>query len=102
MTTTPPPVTNAVSDDAPKPPKRSAAEIEADLQRTREDLTRTVDELAGRVDPREQVSRATEKATSAVSGFVDDVRAGQPRALAILGGIVAAVGAVVAVSRRKR
>src|SRR5699024_7550392 len=50
-----------------EPKKRTVAEIEADLQRTREELTRTVDELSGRVDPRRQVEEIRNQARAKFS-----------------------------------
>ncbi|WP_147918801.1 DUF3618 domain-containing protein [Ruania zhangjianzhongii] len=98
-----------MSEEAPK--KRTAAEIEADLNRTREELTRAVDELSARVDPRRQVeeirnqARAKfEKASTQGKSFAEDVKAGNPKAIAVVGAAVAvvvAVGAAV-VSRKKK
>ncbi|GAB2981107.1 MAG TPA: DUF3618 domain-containing protein [Actinotalea caeni] len=81
-------------------PKRSAAEIEADLRRTREELTRTVDEISDRLDPRRQAQAAADKGRA----FVEDVRAGEPRAVQIAGGALAAIAGLVgiAILRRSR
>ena len=81
-------------------PKRSAAEIEADLRRTREELTRTVDEISDRLDPRRQAQAAADKGRA----FVEDVRAGEPRAVQIAGGVLAAIAGLVgiAILRRSR
>lgn len=93
-----------------QPKKRTAAEIEADLQRTREELTRTVDELSSRVDPRRQVEEIRKQArekfadVSAQSkSFADDVKAKDPKALGILGAAAAAlaVAGIVIVRRKK-
>lgn len=83
-----------------QPRKRTAAEIEADLRRSREELTRTVDELSDRVDPRRQAQAAADKGRA----FVEDVKAGEPRAVQIAGGVLAAVAGVVglAILRRNR
>lgn len=115
MSTTPP--SSAAEPAEEKAPRRSIAEIEAELARTREDLSRTVDELAVRIDPRTQAKEAVartkeaaaetvalvqdvaeEKAVAArelATEFAGDVKAGQPRALAILAGAAAAVAGVV-------
>ncbi|TNU73217.1 DUF3618 domain-containing protein [Miniimonas arenae] len=109
--------------DDEKPRKRSAAEIQAELEATRADLGRTVDQLADRVDPRahaqaakekvvttvsEQAEQAKEKANALVedvkgrsTAVVDDVKAGNPRTIAIVGGAVAAVVAAIVLSARR-
>ncbi|WP_156253141.1 DUF3618 domain-containing protein [Pseudactinotalea terrae] len=84
----------------PESRKRTAAEIEADLRRRREELTRTVDEISDRVDPRRQAQAAADKGRA----FVDDVKAGEPRAVQIAAGVAAAVAGVLglAILRRNR
>lgn len=77
-----------------EPRKRSAAEIEADLIKTREELTRTVDELSGRLDPRTQAKAAADKGKA----FVDDVKAGEPRAVQIAAGVGAAVAGIIGIA----
>lgn len=94
-----------------EPKKRTAAEIEADLQRTRDELTRAVDELSARVDPRRQVEEIRNKARAKFSSassegksFAEDVKAGNPKAIAVLGAAAAAVlavGVVIAVRKKK-
>lgn len=71
--------------------KRTAAEIEADLRRNREELTRTVDQISDKIDPRAQLKAAGD----AGKDFVEDVKAGEPRAVQIAGGVAAAVAGVV-------
>lgn len=94
-----------------QPKKRTVAEIEADLQRTREELTRTVDELSGRVDPRRQVEEIRNQARAKFSSasaqgksFVDDVKAKDPKALGVLGAVAGVVAAITtaAIVRRKK
>ena len=67
---------------------RTIEEIEADLAARREELTRSVDALVERVDPRVQASN-----------FVDNVKRGEPRAMMIVGGaavlMVGVVGLVI-------
>lgn len=111
----------ATDQSVPVPPaKRTAAEIQADLERTRAELSRTVDELADRVDPRAHVNAAKERvaelasdgteqlkeagaqAKDAATHFVSDVRSGEPRALAVAGAAVAAVAGLVAILIRRR
>lgn len=70
--------------EQPETRKRSAQEIEADLARTRQELTRTVDELSERLDPRRQMTN-----------FVQDVKSGETRAVSIVGGAVIVVAGVV-------
>jgi len=80
--------------EAPQPRKRSAAEIEADLSQTRAELTRTIDELSGRLDPRTQARAAADKGRA----FVDDVKAGEPQAIQIVGGVLAVVVGIVGIT----
>lgn len=94
-----------------EPKKRTAAEIEADLERTREELTRAVDDLSARVDPRRQIEEIRRKARAKFSGgsgedksFAESVKTGEPKAIAVLGAaaaVVLAVGAAVVVRKKK-
>ncbi|HLS13581.1 MAG TPA: DUF3618 domain-containing protein [Beutenbergiaceae bacterium] len=70
--------------EQPETRKRSAQEIEADLARTRQELTRTVDELSERLDPRRQMTN-----------FAQDLKSGETRAVSIVGGAVIVVAGVV-------
>lgn len=70
--------------DQPETRKRSAKEIEEDLERTRAELTRNVDQLSDKIDPRRQVSN-----------FVEDVKAGNSKAVGIVGGVAAGLAGVV-------
>ena len=70
--------------EQPETRKRSAQEIEADLARTRQELTRTVDELSERLDPRRQMSN-----------FAQDLKSAETRAVCIVGGAVIVVAGVV-------
>lgn len=113
--------------DAPEEaqaPKRTIAEIEADIIATRSELARTVDELAYRLDPRilakgaisdakeiaadtahhiEHVAKETaHRASVDARVFAQDVRTGAPRALAIVGGVAVAVVLVVVIAIRRR
>ncbi len=115
--TTPPGPTIEIDEE---PRKRTVAEIEADNARARAELSRTVDELADRVDPRAHVAAAKDRAAEAASevagaarakaavaqdaaaGFVDDVARRDPKALAIAAGALAAVVAIVLISIRKK
>lgn len=75
-----------------QPAKRTAAEIEAELERTRAELTRAVDALADRVDPRRPIAEVKNKGKA----FAADLKAKKPAAIATVTGATAAVGAVVA------
>lgn len=92
-------------------PTRTAAEIEADLARTRSELTATVNELSDRLNPRTQLNAAKESARAAAADFStraremgDRAAGGDPTALAIVAGVIATAAGVVigAVLRRKR
>jgi len=89
-----------MSQQQPQASKRSAEEIEADLRRAREELTRTVDEITDRLDPKKQAQAAADKGRA----FVDDVKAGEPRAVQIAAGVGAAIAGIVgiAILRRSR
>jgi hypothetical protein len=87
-----------MSDQQPETRKRTAAEIEADLRRHREDLTNTVDQISDKIDPRRQAQVAADKGKA----FVDDVKAGEPRAVQIAGGVLAAVAGIVGVAILRR
>ncbi len=71
-----------------EPRKRTVAEIEADLEARRAELTRSVDSLVERVDPRVQAAN-----------FVEDVKRGETRAMLVIGGaavlVVGVVGLVI-------
>ncbi|MFC5369628.1 DUF3618 domain-containing protein [Arcanobacterium bovis] len=92
-------VKKAVDYDAPEgEDTRTAEQIESDLQRIRLELTATVDELAARLDPKnlqeEAKAKAQDtfaKASTNARNFMDAVANGDPKALKIFGGIVAAV-----------
>ncbi len=49
---------------APAKKKRSVAQIEADLAKTREELAATVHELADKVNPKVQAAKAVDRAKS--------------------------------------
>lgn len=87
-----------MSEHQAEPRKRTAAEIEADLRRSREELTRTVDEISDRIDPKKQAQAAADKGRA----FVDDVKAGEPRAVQIAAGIGAAVAGIVGIALLRR
>ncbi|MFH5821797.1 DUF3618 domain-containing protein [Georgenia sp. AZ-5] len=83
--------------------KRSAEEIEADIARARLELTSTVDELSDRLDPRAQLDAARSAATAKAQTFAGDVKKGEPKAVAIVGGALAFIGLmIVGAARRGR
>lgn len=80
------------------PKKRSAEDIEADLQRTREELTAAVNELTTRLSPKANAKAAADNAKASAAqfagrakGVASDAGAGDPSALGI---IAAAVGTI--------
>ncbi|MPV36855.1 DUF3618 domain-containing protein [Georgenia subflava] len=95
-----------MSEDAKK---RTPEQIEADLAKTRLDLTNTVNELSDRLDPRAQVDAAKESARAAAKEagekakvFKDDVTSGDPKALGLLGAGIAVVALIVTLRLRGR
>ena len=84
------------SPDVGRP--RDPDAIKAEIDATREDLGRTVDELAARLDV---PSRATERALRARDTVVETYRESPPAVLGVAAALVAVVVGVV-VWRRKR
>ncbi|WP_324649368.1 DUF3618 domain-containing protein [Georgenia sp. H159] len=99
--------------------KRTPEQIEADLARTRQELASSVDELSTMLDPREQIKDATSnlKAAAARTGesarhaakaaetkaqsLLEDVKAGDPKAIGIVGAGVAALAVITAIASRR-
>lgn len=92
--------------------QRSAEEIEADLARTREELTASVDELADKLSPKRQLAEAKENiknaaehsadsAKHAVRGLVTEVKSGNPKVIGIIGGVAVATVVVAVLIRRR-
>ncbi len=109
------------SANIPEDKIRSAEQIENDLQRTREELANTVNELAGRLDPKNLAKEASDQAKVKINAFtdtartkassftetakqtVDDAQNGDSRALAILaGGAAAVLTGITLLLRRKK
>ncbi|VEI13582.1 DUF3618 domain-containing protein [Trueperella bialowiezensis] len=97
----------AVDYEAPKglPDNRSAAEVAADLERVRDEMTETVNELAARLHPdtlkEEATSFAKDKAAEGkvlFADFVEKVKAGDRQSIAIVAG--AALGLAIIVLRK--
>lgn len=94
-----------MSDDKQTPDsvkKRTPEQIEAEIARTRAQLTDTVNELSDRLDPRAQIDAAKEVATEKARTFADDVSRRDPKALATLGASVAAAALLIVLRWRRR
>lgn len=88
----------AEADAAPVRDTRSPAEIEADLDRTREHLSETLDELSERLSPRDLARRGGRRVKAR---FVDE-QTGRPRlgpAATALGAVGGALAALVVLRR---
>jgi Protein of unknown function (DUF3618) len=83
----------------PESPPRSAAQIEADIERTRERLAGTVDEIVERVKPANVARRTLESAKAQV--FEPDGRLRTDR-VAIVAGVGVVVVVLVVWRRRSR
>jgi len=64
-------------------PPRTPAQIEAELERTRTELARTIDEIADRVAPRNVARRAVGKVRAQFVDGEGRVRAGRVGAMAV-------------------
>lgn len=91
--------------------KLTAAEIEEQLERTRAEMTATVDELASRLDPKMHLNNAKEGALNVVSNvgdgakkIADDAGKGDLQAMGILAGAAIALvgGIALRITRRRR
>lgn len=85
-----------MSDKNDSAPKRSIDDIEADLQRTREELTSSVNELVERLDPRTKAKEAADGAKERAGEFsakaksvAADAQQGDTQAIGILAGAAA-------------
>ncbi|MGO1172991.1 MAG: DUF3618 domain-containing protein [Actinomycetaceae bacterium] len=95
---------------APEKKKQTAEEIQAEIERTRSELTSTVGELSYKLDPKRQVEAAKAGAKDAVggvkdkaTGFAKGVQDGDSGALAVAGVAAAVVGVfVIAAIRGKK
>ena len=99
--------------------KRTPEEIQADLVRTREELASSVDELSTMLDPREQFKQAKDNIKAAFSrsgdsarhaakdaeskaqSLLGDLKAGDPKAIGIVGAGVATVAVVTVLAVRR-
>lgn len=91
--------------------KQSAEEIQAELERTRAEMTATVDELAARLDPKVHLNNAKDGALNVVSNvgdgakkIADDASKGDLQAIGILAGAAVALigGIALRITRRRR
>ena len=89
--------------------KRTAEEIERDILRVREELTATVDELAGRLSPdrlKEDMKAGAQakvaEGKAKAQALFDDAKAGDKKAIGILAGSAAAVLGLVLIKIIKR
>ncbi|MDY5584734.1 MAG: DUF3618 domain-containing protein [Arcanobacterium sp.] len=87
---------SAADYDAPEgEDNRTLEQVQADLARVRLELSATVDELTGRLDPKQLSTQAKEKFASSFAdtqakakSFADGVANGDPKSLKIAGGAV--------------
>ena len=96
MTSTPPSSPGSFEARPPATPperERSAAEIEADIEQTRQRLAGTVDAIADRVKPANVARRGAESAKSQVVDERGQVRT--ERAAAVAAAALAVVGLLV-------
>lgn len=85
------------------PPSRSAEQIRADIEQTREQLGETVEALAAKTDVKAHAQERVEAAKAQAQERVDAARsavAAQPRRPAMIAGAVAAAVIVVWLLRR--
>lgn len=82
------------------PDNRSPAEIEADIEQTRDRLAGTLDELTERLSPRTALRKANTAARGAFVTPEGSVR--KDRAAAVLGALAAVAAGAVALRRRHR
>ncbi|MEE6281883.1 DUF3618 domain-containing protein [Georgenia sunbinii] len=99
--------------------KRSTQQIETDLERTREELARSVDQLSTMIDPRVQIQgakdnlkaaldRSKDSAQHAAEGagakarsLLEEVKQGDPKAIGTVGAGLAIVAAAVTILARR-
>lgn len=81
-------------------PKRSAAQIEADMAQTRERLVGTISEIEGRVSPANVAKRGREKAEAFLRTDSGDIR--WDHVGMIVGGTVAVIVGIRVTSRSVR
>ena len=87
---------------------RSASEVQRDIERVREELTATVDELAARFTPEQlkadlkaSAKSSVEQGKAKVQALASDAKAGDKKAIGIIAGVVGAVALVAIAAARK-
>lgn len=94
----------AVDYEAPKgvPDNRSAEEIEKDIQRVRDEMTETVNELAAKLHPDTLKEQATsfakvkmDEGKTKANHLVEDAKAGDTQSIAIIAAAFIAVAAFI-------
>ena len=88
----------ASEGDKPKPPQRSVAEIQADLDATRDRLAGRIDDLQEYVAPTNVANRQIAKVKGV---FVDEFGGIKPDRVLIAAGVVVGLVVVVGISRRR-
>lgn len=101
-----------MTDTCNTPQERSEAEILAELDRTRAEMTATVDELVARVQPEHMIEEVKERAKTKASEVknlvvttVQEAREGDPEALKKVGYVIAggvALGTLVVLRALRR
>lgn len=83
--------------------KRSADEIQKDIERVRDEMTATVNELAARLDPKTLANDAKQTAKvkldeskAKAQALANDAAAGDTKSIAIIGGVALGVAAIIA------
>lgn len=98
-----------MSAATPEDQIRSAEQIDKDLKQKREELAATVNELAGRLDPKvlaqDAQDQAKEKANEAADKakqFLEDAKNGNTQNIAVLAGSAAAVIALFFLRKHRK
>lgn len=95
----------AADYEAPKDAedKRSAEEIQRDIERVRDEMTATVNELAARLDPKSLANDAKQTAKIKVDEskakaktLANDAAAGDTKSIAVIGGVALGIAALIA------
>lgn len=84
--------------DKPKPPQRSVAEIQAELDATRDRLAGRIDDLQEYVTPKNVMNRQVDKVKGV---FIDEFGGIKPDRVLIAAGVVVGLVVILGVSRRR-
>ena len=98
------------SDQKPSDTSPEVAELEADIERTREDLSHTVDQLSAKLDVKGRVRHRVEDTKDEAAHRLETVRERAtdsegrptPAVMVVAGGITAGVVAVAVLAWRRR